>query len=196
MSWCRCKSGRFRGRDDLQRWGSRSSTRGPQPRMSADAVTSRPLTRPRLVTVGLEVQRRWTAAAHVGCGRSTILVGGARLRLVEPPAGDARVTSKEGAHGGTMGSPVIGLAGKHWFPHAKGRVRRMERAYGLEIPQSLEEACDPARLALIVYDMQVGILRQLRNPAEPTAKVVQVLGAARGAGVRVVFTRHMSLPNE
>jgi biuret amidohydrolase len=72
----------------------------------------------------------------------------------------------------------------------------MERAYGLEIPQSLEEACDPARLALIVYDMQVGILRQLRNPAEPTAKVVQVLGAAREAGVRVVFTRHMSLPNE
>src|SRR5262245_57398235 len=70
----------------------------------------------------------------------------------------------------------------------------MERAYGLEIPQSLEEACDPARLALIVYDMQVGILRQLRNPSEPTAKVGQ--GAGRGAGVRVGSTRHMSLPNE
>jgi nicotinamidase-related amidase len=72
----------------------------------------------------------------------------------------------------------------------------MERAYGLEIPQALEEACDPAKLALIVYDMQVGILRQLRNQAELVAKVVEVLNAARDAGVRVVFMRHMSLPNE
>jgi nicotinamidase-related amidase len=72
----------------------------------------------------------------------------------------------------------------------------MQRAYGLEIPQSLAEACDPTRLALIVYDMQVGILGQLRDQAEPVAKVEQVLDAARDAGVRVVFTRHLSLPNE
>lgn len=72
----------------------------------------------------------------------------------------------------------------------------MERAYGLEIPQSLEEACDPARLALIVYDMQVGILRQLRDGEELVGKVVGVLEAARDAGIRVVFLRHMSLPNE
>jgi hypothetical protein len=42
----------------------------------------------------------------------------------------------------------------------------MKRAYGLEIPQTLEEACHPAQLALIVYDVQVGILRQLGNVAE------------------------------
>ena len=72
----------------------------------------------------------------------------------------------------------------------------MERAYGLEIPQTLEEACDPAKLALIVYDMQVGILRQLGDVAEFVANVLKVLDAARDAGVRVVFTRHMSLPNE
>jgi nicotinamidase-related amidase len=72
----------------------------------------------------------------------------------------------------------------------------MERAYGLEIPQTLEEACDPAKLALIVYDMQVGILRQLGNVSESVTKVLKVLDAARDAGVRVVFTRHMSLPNE
>ena len=72
----------------------------------------------------------------------------------------------------------------------------MEKAYGLEIPQSLEEACDPAKLALVVYDMQVGILRQLRNAAEVVGKVLRVLEAARDAGVRVVFLRHMSLPNE
>jgi nicotinamidase-related amidase len=72
----------------------------------------------------------------------------------------------------------------------------MERAYGLEIPHSLEEACDPKRLALIVYDMQVGILRQLRDGDEIVGKVIVVLGAAREAGVRVLFMRHMSLPNE
>jgi biuret amidohydrolase len=72
----------------------------------------------------------------------------------------------------------------------------MERAHGLEIPQSLEEACLPTKLALIIYDMQVGIVRQLRNQAELMAKVVQVLEVAREAGVRTVFTRHMSLPNE
>jgi hypothetical protein len=29
----------------------------------------------------------------------------------------------------------------------------VERAYGLEIPQRLDEARDPPRLALVVYDM-------------------------------------------
>jgi nicotinamidase-related amidase len=72
----------------------------------------------------------------------------------------------------------------------------MERAYGLEIPESLDEACDPARLALLVYDMQVGILRQLRDGAEIVARVADVLDAARDAAIRIVFTRHMSLPNE
>src|SRR5438105_9307348 len=72
----------------------------------------------------------------------------------------------------------------------------MIRTNRVEIPQTLEEACDPSRTALIVYDMQVGILRQLKDGASITAKVVQVLRAAREAGVRVFFTRHMSLPKE
>ena len=72
----------------------------------------------------------------------------------------------------------------------------MEKAYGLEIPESLEEACNPQRTALLVYDMQVGILRQLRDGVVITAKVVEVLQAARGAGLRVIFMRHMSLPAE
>ena len=37
----------------------------------------------------------------------------------------------------------------------------MERAFGLEIPTTLEEVCRPDRLALIVYDMQAGIVVQL-----------------------------------
>lgn len=72
----------------------------------------------------------------------------------------------------------------------------MEKAYGLEIPQSLEEACDPTRTALLVYDMQVGIIRQLKNGDEIVARVKTVLDAARAAGLRVFFMRHMSLPKE
>ena len=72
----------------------------------------------------------------------------------------------------------------------------MLRAHGLEIPQTLEEACTPSRAALIVYDMQVGILRQMKNGEAVSAKVAQVLGAARAAGLRVFFTRHLSLPKQ
>lgn len=72
----------------------------------------------------------------------------------------------------------------------------MQRAFGLNIPQTLADICDPTRLALLVYDMQVGIVSQIANGQQITAKVLQVLGAARDAGVRVFFTRHMSLPKE
>src|SRR6476646_587029 len=72
----------------------------------------------------------------------------------------------------------------------------MQRAFGLEIPQTLQDVCDPRRLALIVYDMQVGIVKQIANGAHITAGVAQVLEAARSAGIRVIFTRHMSLPKE
>jgi nicotinamidase-related amidase len=72
----------------------------------------------------------------------------------------------------------------------------MQRAFGLDIPQTLDDICDATRLALIVYDMQVGIVKQLENGQQITDRVVQVLGAARKAGIRVFFTRHMSLPKE
>jgi len=72
----------------------------------------------------------------------------------------------------------------------------MQRAFGLDIPQTLEDICDPKRLALIVYDMQVGIVNQIANGPEITDRVVQVLTAARKAGIRVIFTRHLSLPKE
>jgi nicotinamidase-related amidase len=72
----------------------------------------------------------------------------------------------------------------------------MQRAFGLDIPQTLDDVCDPARLALVVYDMQVGIVKQIENGQQITDRVVQVLEAARKAGIRVLFTRHMSLPKE
>ena len=72
----------------------------------------------------------------------------------------------------------------------------MEHAFGLDIPRTLGEVCDPKRIALLVYDMQVGIVSQIKNGCEITARVTQVLEAARKAGIRVFFTRHMSLPRE
>lgn len=72
----------------------------------------------------------------------------------------------------------------------------MKRAQGLDIPQTLEEICDPNRMALVVYDMQIGILKQIKNPEAIVAKVSRVLDAARAARVRTFFMRHMSLPKE
>jgi nicotinamidase-related amidase len=72
----------------------------------------------------------------------------------------------------------------------------MQRAFSLDIPQTLADVCDPTRLALIVYDMQVGILNQVKDGHQITERVIRILEAARKAGVRVFFTRHMSLPKE
>jgi Amidases related to nicotinamidase len=72
----------------------------------------------------------------------------------------------------------------------------MRSAYNIRIPQTLEEVCDRNRIALLVYDMQVGILSQIKNPEQITQQVLKVLSAARDAGVRVFFSRHLSLPKE
>jgi nicotinamidase-related amidase len=71
----------------------------------------------------------------------------------------------------------------------------MHRRSSLEIPETLEDACDPATMALLVYDMQDGVLRQLPDGgAEAAERVSLVLSAARAGGYPVFFTRHMSLP--
>lgn len=72
----------------------------------------------------------------------------------------------------------------------------MQHAFGLDIVTSLEDALDPNHLALLVYDMQVGIAGRVPKGQAFIPKVRGVLDAARGAGVRVFFCRHMTLPNE
>ena len=72
----------------------------------------------------------------------------------------------------------------------------MKNIFGLNIPQTLEEVCDPHRIALVVYDMQVGILSQIKNADQITRQVLKVLTAARDTGLRVFFSRHLSLPKE
>jgi biuret amidohydrolase len=72
----------------------------------------------------------------------------------------------------------------------------MQHHRNLPIPDTLADVCDPDRLALVVYDMQVGIVGQLAEGAEVTDRVGRVLEAARKAGVRVFFSRYMTLPTE
>ena len=70
----------------------------------------------------------------------------------------------------------------------------MRCAAGLDIPIALDELLDPSTTALVVYDVQAGIVGQIADGAEVIEKVSQVLTAARAAGVRTFFTRHLSLP--
>jgi nicotinamidase-related amidase len=70
----------------------------------------------------------------------------------------------------------------------------MDQLNALNVPNSLGEACRPDRLALLVYDMQVGILEQIPNRDEVLENVAKVLRAARAHGVRTYFTRHITLP--
>ena len=72
----------------------------------------------------------------------------------------------------------------------------MGRAFGLEIPSTLVEVCHPQRTAVLVYDMQVGIVSQISDGPRVLERVASVLDATRQGGYRVFFTRHMSLPNE
>ncbi len=72
----------------------------------------------------------------------------------------------------------------------------MERIFRPDVPRTLEEVCDPRSMALLVYDMQVGIVSQLPEGAEITARVAELLAAAREGGFRVFFSRHISLPKE
>jgi nicotinamidase-related amidase len=72
----------------------------------------------------------------------------------------------------------------------------VDRFNGLEIPESLEEALEPATLALLVYDMQAGVLAQIDEADRVLGNVLRVLDAARGSGVRTVFLRHYFMPSE
>ena len=70
----------------------------------------------------------------------------------------------------------------------------MKQAHDLEIPTTLAELCNPRRMALLVYDMQVGICSQVKSGRNITERAAVALAAARTAGMRVVFTRHLSMP--
>ena len=64
----------------------------------------------------------------------------------------------------------------------------------LLLPSRFEDWCDPRRTGLLVYDMQVGVCRQVAQAAQVVERCGAALEAARAAGMRVAFTRHQSCP--
>jgi hypothetical protein len=80
-----------------------------------------------------------------------------------------------------VGEPPQDLSGWPSDPGGRARAvasRPIEQLHGIAIPRTLHEACDPRRLALVVYDMQV-ILRQIADRERVVAQVAGVLEAAR-----------------
>jgi nicotinamidase-related amidase len=71
----------------------------------------------------------------------------------------------------------------------------MIEAYGLSIPDQLSEVCAPARCAVIIYDMQKGVIPQISAGPEIVILCRKLLEAARAGGYRIFFTRHLFLPN-
>ena len=70
----------------------------------------------------------------------------------------------------------------------------MKSFNGLSLPQTLDEWVDPARTALLVYDMQIGIVRQVKGAEAVVDRIATLVAAARKAGMRIAFCRHNSLP--
>jgi nicotinamidase-related amidase len=72
----------------------------------------------------------------------------------------------------------------------------MQKFYGLDVPSDLAESCKPERTALVVYDMQAGVLSQIPGADAIVNNVATLLSAARRRGFRIFFTRHTWLPPE
>ena len=70
----------------------------------------------------------------------------------------------------------------------------MLQSFGIDIPRTLDEAISLDRTALLVYDMQVGIMSQIPDAESIVARVKTVLETAREVGLRTYFVRHRSLP--
>ena len=70
----------------------------------------------------------------------------------------------------------------------------MLQVQGFTVPRTLEEVVSPDNTAMLIYDMQAGITRQIANGDEIVGRVRLLLESARRIGMRTFFTRHMSLP--
>jgi nicotinamidase-related amidase len=70
----------------------------------------------------------------------------------------------------------------------------MKQAFGLQVPQDLHDIVQSSRCALIMYDMQVGIVPQISTGMQIQKQCALLLEAARKAGMRIFHTRHFFLP--
>jgi nicotinamidase-related amidase len=76
----------------------------------------------------------------------------------------------------------------------RGTISSMQHAFGLDVPESVAEMCQPPRVAVLVYDAQVGILPHVGDWDLVLTQIRSVVEAARGAGVPVLYVRHVSVP--
>ena len=70
----------------------------------------------------------------------------------------------------------------------------MQRAFGLDVTDSVAEMCRPAAACVLVYDAQDGNLPHVKDGEALVGRIREVVDAARGAGVPVFYVRHVSLP--
>lgn len=61
-------------------------------------------------------------------------------------------------------------------------------------PWTLSALCHADRTALLVYDMQVGIARQVAGADKVIERCASTIAAARRAGMRIAYSRHLSAP--
>jgi biuret amidohydrolase len=79
--------------------------------------------------------------------------------------------------------------------HNFGWRKWMKNAFGLQVPENLRDIVQSSRCALIIYDMQVGIVPQISSGSEIQRQCVLLANAARKAGLRIFHTRHFFLPS-
>jgi nicotinamidase-related amidase len=70
----------------------------------------------------------------------------------------------------------------------------MKRAFNIQVPETLQDVVHPSRCALVIYDMQAGIVPQIASGLEVQARCNTLIAAARRAGMRIFYTRHFFLP--
>ena len=70
----------------------------------------------------------------------------------------------------------------------------MQQANGVAVPETVAEMCSPSSTAVLVYDVQVGILSHVQDRDGVIGRIRAVITAARAAHVPVVYVRHVSVP--
>ena len=71
----------------------------------------------------------------------------------------------------------------------------MKKAFGLQVPENLKDIVRSSGCALIVYDMQAGIVPQISSGFKIQKQCVLLVNAARKSGLRIFHTRHFFLPS-
>jgi biuret amidohydrolase len=71
----------------------------------------------------------------------------------------------------------------------------MKKTFGLQVPENLQDVAGSSGCALIVYDMQTGIVPQISSGLEIQKQCVLLVNAARKAGLRIFHTCHFFLPS-